>query len=559
MTLIFSDAVKAQCYKRLKSAVDTYIRDGKYDDAIRIVGNIRGCDDRPPVSEIDKMEREIRDLKRDNSDYDRDGVIYKNDKCPTVYGPPANKGCPEPDDDGDGIINKNDACPNARGQLSNNGCPEPDNDGDGIINKNDACPDKKGLADNNGCPLPDADGDGYPDKKDKCPREYSKTNGGCPEASAPFYINDYFIDNGNSWLLKNNVDVNSTINNGKFTIESKSNEVVFESSRIFNIDNSKDFTCTIEAKWLDGNKGDAFGLCFCSNASNDYCFFINSAGYFKISRWDYTKKGWQEISPWAITNSINKNSQKNILEIRKIGSFAEFYINNIQVEKIPFDGGFGNQFGIQVHRMQTIEFDNFNLSGMTKSSGIDANTGAEIYSFVDYFNDNKNVWEVLSDDNKKISIEDGKFRIMGIVSGYSYNSVRYHDIDLSKDFSCSVQAEWKSGDNNRSFGIDFCSDKLTNSHYSFFVTAAGDYKILKLIKGAWEDVVISTASPFINKYSGVNYLSIEKKDKKINFYINNKFLISIFSFNAFGSYFGLRVGSNQTVEFDNFMVTGTKK
>lgn len=50
-----------------------------------------------------------------------------SDKCPTVYGPASNQGCPlnenNNDIDGDGISNDNDRCPNIPGPASNQGCP----------------------------------------------------------------------------------------------------------------------------------------------------------------------------------------------------------------------------------------------------------------------------------------------------------------------------------------------------------------------------------------------------------------------------------------------------
>ena len=59
-------------------------------------------------------------------------------------------GCP--DDDNDGVINKNDKCPSAAGPLANKGCPWPDTDGDGVVDKDDECPELAGPASNSGCP-----------------------------------------------------------------------------------------------------------------------------------------------------------------------------------------------------------------------------------------------------------------------------------------------------------------------------------------------------------------------------------------------------------------------
>ncbi len=58
---------------------------------------------------------------------------------------------PEGDFDGDGILNKNDACPTTYGEDPN-GCSDSDRDGDGIKNEVDECPDLAGVKENHGCP-----------------------------------------------------------------------------------------------------------------------------------------------------------------------------------------------------------------------------------------------------------------------------------------------------------------------------------------------------------------------------------------------------------------------
>ena len=68
--------------------------------------------------------------------------------------------------------------------------PNPDPDGDGILGKDDKCPtvaeDRDGVEDEDGCPDADNDKDGIPDATDKCPDEPETRNGfkdddGCPD------------------------------------------------------------------------------------------------------------------------------------------------------------------------------------------------------------------------------------------------------------------------------------------------------------------------------------------------------------------------------------------
>jgi OOP family OmpA-OmpF porin len=115
-------------------------------------------------------------------DADGDGVADKVDKCPDIAGLRKYNGCPPPDRDGDGIIDEDDRCPDIAGKQKYGGCPVPDSDRDGVNDEEDKCPTLAGSKDNNGCPLVDTDGDGIPDKEDKCPTVRGlASNKGCPE------------------------------------------------------------------------------------------------------------------------------------------------------------------------------------------------------------------------------------------------------------------------------------------------------------------------------------------------------------------------------------------
>ena len=91
--------------------------------------------------------------KKVEADSDGDGVIDKNDKCPSEKGFERYNGCPIPDTDGDGINDEVDKCPSVKGTAKYDGCPIPDTDGDGINDEEDKCPDVAGPASNNGCPI----------------------------------------------------------------------------------------------------------------------------------------------------------------------------------------------------------------------------------------------------------------------------------------------------------------------------------------------------------------------------------------------------------------------
>jgi outer membrane protein OmpA-like peptidoglycan-associated protein len=126
----------------------------------------------------------IYQKKAEDKDQDGDGILDKDDDCPTVAGPVENRGCPWGDRDNDGILDKDDKCPDVAGPAANNGCPWEDKDNDSVLDKDDKCPTVPGPKENAGCPWPDTDGDGVLDKDDRCPKvKGTLANKGCPEVT----------------------------------------------------------------------------------------------------------------------------------------------------------------------------------------------------------------------------------------------------------------------------------------------------------------------------------------------------------------------------------------
>ncbi len=119
-------------------------------------------------------------------DTDGDGLIDKEDRCPTEAGIKENDGCPDKDLDGDSVVDRLDKCPDKAGPADNGGCPDTDADGDGVFDRLDKCPGQPGPKANAGCPDTDADSDGIVDRLDKCPSEPETLNNyqdsdGCPD------------------------------------------------------------------------------------------------------------------------------------------------------------------------------------------------------------------------------------------------------------------------------------------------------------------------------------------------------------------------------------------
>jgi len=141
--------------------------------------------------------------EKKEQDLDGDGLIGRDDDCPTIPGPAITRGCP--DTDGDGLRDLDDRCPTLPGPIANQGCP--DTDGDGVFDDVDECKTVPGLPEYKGCPAPiaDSDGDGIIDSEDKCPNEKGlKELGGClpTEQFANLKVEDILFETGSAKLKR---------------------------------------------------------------------------------------------------------------------------------------------------------------------------------------------------------------------------------------------------------------------------------------------------------------------------------------------------------------------
>lgn len=157
------------------------------------------------------IERERKLPPPPPADTDHDGIIDRDDRCPSDPGVAPN-GCPA-DTDADGVLDRDDYCPREAGPAPK-GCPiiDIDPDKDGVPVPCDLCPEEAGVKPD-GCPVRDTDGDGIFDDKDKCPKEPETKNGfedddGCPDKLPEKFkkftgvVQGIYFDQGKSTIRK---------------------------------------------------------------------------------------------------------------------------------------------------------------------------------------------------------------------------------------------------------------------------------------------------------------------------------------------------------------------
>ena len=179
-----------------------------------------------------------------------------------------------------------------------------------------------------------------------------------------FTVYDDFSDNKSGWTEENWDKHITRITDGKLIIESLADGISYRNVVNFPANTEKDFTMEGTVRWISGDNNNGFGIDFASNIEGNayYSFQIAAIGYFSVlSRENGT---WQEIIKWTENKNINRNSEINKLKIKKEDDYLYFYVNGELVEKIPWTGGFGTDFGFRVFDKQLVEFDDFQLKGI---------------------------------------------------------------------------------------------------------------------------------------------------------------------------------------------------
>lgn len=378
-----------------------------------------------------------------------------------------------------------------------------------------------------------------------------------------FAFTDEFYNNDNKWSLIADNNKQISLNNNKLRMKGIAEAFTYNTDIEFNIDLFKDFKVSVDANWVEGVENNGYGIEFCNSdkTTSTNIFYVSANGMYIIGGYE-NNGGWKNLVDWKSSTAINKkNLGKNNLSIEKRGDQFLFYINQQLVETLSGVKTYGNKFGCKVSRNQTVDFDNFTLTGRKYDGGKQPSYDFNTFSFFDAFYDNGNSWPVISDTYKKITVNNDKLSIKGISDQFIHASTKSFDVKLTDDFKISVDAQWVDGIDNYGYGINFCNNLTTISSNRFYVSANGSYTIGYFENnGSWTSIRSWTSSTYINKKTlGKNTLTIEKIGSLFKFYINNSLVESLPNIKTYGNIFGVEVNRNQTVEFDNFSINGTKK
>lgn len=215
-------------------------------------------------------------------------------------------------------------------------------------------------------------------------------------------------------------------------------------------------------------------------------------------------------------------------------------------------------------RSNTTEAVKWLRKGITLGHKKSIDRGVELVSSVVYYY--KNTFDKRDDhfsntfdDDFSYYLSGGLFHIQGKAEKYTYYSWSFHnDLDITKDYTVSVDVKYISGGEGNPIGLVFGSKDFDNINW-LGISSYGGYLFVGTKDGRGTYSMDKWAPNKARKGSVSNTLKVVRSGSYFKIYINDEYIAQHYQPHNFGSRFGLFVGEKVRAQFDNFLVTGSKK
>ena len=346
--------------------------------------------------------------------------------------------------------------------------------------------------------------------------------------------NETFSSKG-TWPEGSNSTRILDVRNGKYYFEHLKDDKNWNvTTKRIETNTSRDFEIEMSFQKISGSKSHATGLLYGAKDGDNTFHFVLSNDQFRVSE---KKDGtFKAIKSWTTSSSIKTGYYDyNKLKIIKKGSSMYYYINGTLVTTQSFKPFFGKKLGILVYNKQKVAVDYFSVKQRSNTSV--TKTVSKTILF-EGFNNTNNNWPTPDTSDSYATIKNGDYIIhrKKTSGGYAPTISKY--IDTKRDFRITAQIKKVSGVNNNGFGIVF-GRKNTDNQNQFFISSDGSYIINKSVNGKRTYIKQWTKSSHIKTGNGsYNYLKVQKKGSKVQFFINSKLVYTSYS----TKFYGDRVG-----------------
>ncbi|MEQ6124133.1 hypothetical protein AAON49_08045 [Pseudotenacibaculum sp. MALMAid0570] len=361
------------------------------------------------------------------------------------------------------------------------------------------------------------------------------------------YVYQEEFDSQGTWTKGNNEIRELYVSNGKYYFEHKEKQGSRDfTTRTFFINFSKDFEIETSILKISGEQDYGISFLFDYKSSDDYTEFgYTATGYYRVA--ESNSGTYSNIKSWTESSYLKKgNYATNKLKIKKKGNRITFYINGSYVYGMDFKKFKGNKMGFRLYRNQKVAVDYFRVKYTSSTTTSNTNTSSKTILF-EGFNNNNNDWAESNTSDYELKIQGGDYIIDRKTSSGGTSSSIYKYINTSRDFYITAQIKKVSGVQGNGFGIVFGRKDKDNQN-QFFISAGGSFIINKFVNGERTYVKNWTSSSHIKKGNGqYNYLKVQKKGSKVEFYINSKLVYTSYSTKFYGSRTGFIVYDKQKI------------
>jgi hypothetical protein len=382
---------------------------------------------------------------------------------------------------------------------------------------------------------------------------------------AEVILEEKFADNSNNWYVGKDKDTEVALEGGKYKV------------RVLSLDNVYWFTppvteskvdVTVDTEFTEGApENAAYGLlCNYKDADNHYRFRLGPDGTYSI---DKRVNGGDTVPivSWTGSSAIKTGTNAtNTLHIICNDSHLTMYVNDTLLSDVIDTSLTGGSFQLMASGYANKKGDN-NPVGVSFSNLVVRKTVAwEPQAgtiLTDTFDDNKNTWDVFTQDTASGQVENGQLvmKVMDPETSYMiYSGLSLSEVDMSFDV---VVQEGTSA--NSAFGA-ICRRSDADNRYMFDISADGSYTINKRIKSELTTLVDWKESNAIKTGKGeVNRVRVVCSGSKLELYVNGELLTSATDTDLTGGTFALQAGRFKkdnkpvTINFDNLEVKYPEK
>ena len=374
-------------------------------------------------------------------------------------------------------------------------------------------------------------------------------------------LNDDFSSNKTNWAESNSSDAVLDVRNNSYYFDHKRTSGGWSSTKVVDIDTSKDFE--IESKFLkiNGISNNGYGFVFGrKDGNNQFVFTVTANGSYSIDQ--YINGKFTALKDWTKSSYIKTgNNVYNTLKIKKERGFIKFYVNDRYLTLYTHKPFMGKRLGFVVYNKQKVAIQNISVKYINQTinnkKDIVVANGEDV--LVDYFTNNNNNWSTTNTSGRTIlSVANSYYNFEHLKENGGWATDIPKTIDTSRDFEIVTAIKKIKGVSNYSYGLQW--GKEGNSSFRFYLTGNGYYKISRVVDGKEELIKKFTKSSAVKTGNGaLNTMKIRKEGDHYKFYVNNRFVTQTDFEAFFGHQLGYVVFNKQKIGVDNITIKYLKK